>query len=53
MAMKLYEYNGLTYQIADEDLHRYPGAKLVEKPKTKAKAKPENKARTVKNKAKG
>lgn len=48
MALKIYKWRGYTYQIADEDLHLYPGAVEVEN-KTEAKAKkaPANKARKV------
>lgn len=51
MALKLYKWRGSTWQIADEDLHRYPGAVPV-KPETEKKKKvPANKARDeVKNK---
>ena len=48
--LKIYEWRGFTWQIADEDLHLYPGAKEV-KPKKKAEPKkPANKSRAVKNK---
>lgn len=43
--MKKYMWNGHKYQIADEDLHLYPGAEPVEKPVMKSAAKPKNKAR--------
>lgn len=46
MALKEYEWRGGTWQIADEDLHFYPGAKLVEaEPKVKEKKTPANKTR--------
>ena len=57
MAMKNYEWRGFTYQIADEDLEKYPGAVPVEekkkedpKPETKEKKAPLNKSRLAKNK---
>ena len=40
MAMKIYRWHGSTFQIADEDLDRYPGAELVAPPKAPEK-KPE------------
>ena len=45
--LKKYRWNGYTYKIADEDLHKYPGAIPVEAkkaPETKAAAEPKNKA---------
>lgn len=46
MALKIYKWRGYTYQIADEDLHLYPGAEPVEtKSKVKAKKIPVNKSR--------
>ena len=56
MALKEYYWRGSTWQIADEDLGRYPGAVPVgQKPKETAKKRmttpPANKSRrTVKNK---
>lgn len=56
MAMKNYEWRGFVYQIADEDLEKYPGAVPVEekkedpKPETKEKKAPLNKSRLAKNK---
>lgn len=51
--MKEYKWRGLTYQIADEDLDKYPGAILIGEPVDKAAAKPKNKARKpAKNKEK-
>ena len=53
MAMKIYRWHGSTFQIADEDLDRYPGAELVappkapekklEKPEVKSEEKPPSK----------
>ena len=40
MALKTYKWNGATWQIDDKDLHRYPGAVLVE-PEKKQEEKPE------------
>lgn len=49
--MKIYKWRGFTYQIADEDLHLYPGAELVE-PKKEPKKEPQDKVRkTPANKA--
>ncbi len=45
MALKEYKWRGYTYQIADEDLKYYPGAKPINKPEAKAKKAPANKAR--------
>ena len=46
MALKIYKWRGYTYQIADEDLHLYPGAEPVEtKSKVKEKKTPANKSR--------
>lgn len=42
--MKVYEWRGHHYQIADSDLKYYPGAVEVKEPKTKAKEEPKNKA---------
>lgn len=53
MALKEYRWRGSTWQIADEDLHRFPGAVPVnEKPKSteKKRTNPANKRREVKNK---
>lgn len=48
--VKQYSWHGSTWQIADEDLHRFPGAVPVEKPEEKKKT-PANKGRKeVKNK---
>lgn len=46
MALKTYKWNGSTWQIDDKDLHRYPGAVLVEKEEKKEKQKedPANKS---------
>lgn len=55
--MKVYRWHGHTYQIAEEDLFRYPGAVPVEpevpkakeeKPEPKKKAAPKNKSRQKK-----
>lgn len=43
MALKTYKWNGATWQIDDKDLHRYPGAVLVEK-EEKQKKDPANKS---------
>lgn len=52
--MKIYEWRGFQYQIADEDLKFYPGAVEVKEKKveteTKAKEAPKNKASQKKNK---
>ena len=48
--MREYEWNGRTYQIADEDLCSYPGA--VPTQKQKAAEAPKNKVRPVKDKSK-
>ena len=49
--MKQYKWRGSTWQIADEDLHRYPGAVPAETETEKKKKAPANKARReVKNK---
>ena len=49
--MKEYRWRGSTYQIADEDLHRYPGAELIEAKKPDAKKRePQNKSRRAPNK---
>ena len=37
MALREYEWRGSTWQIADEDLVRYPGAVPVWKPEEKEK----------------
>lgn len=42
MALKTYKWNGATWQIDDKDLHRYPGAVLVE-PEKKQEEKQEEK----------
>lgn len=53
--LKIYEYNGLTYQF--EEGEQPEGAKLVEQPEAEEEqpevkeAKPANKARTARNKA--
>ena len=54
MAMKIYRWHGSTFQIADDDLDRYPGAELiapkapakapVKAPEKKAEVKPEEKS---------
>lgn len=51
--LREYRWNGNTWQIADEDLHMYPGAELVEPAKDKAKKRettPQNKSRRTQNK---
>lgn len=52
--LKIYKWRGSTWQIDDKDLHRYPGAVLVEKEKdapAEKKKQPANKTRKeVKNK---
>lgn len=48
MALNLYRWKGLTWQIDDKDLRRYPGAVLIEQPKAdseKKKTNPANKSR--------
>ena len=35
MALREYRWNGLTWQIADEDIALYPGAVPVERPEAK------------------
>lgn len=51
MAMKIYKWHGNTYQIADEDLDRYPGAVPVEpKKEKKAEKAPSNKSRKAADK---
>lgn len=46
MALKEYKWRGGIWQIADEDLHLYPGAEPAEaKPKAKEKKTPANKSR--------
>ncbi len=49
MALKEYEWNGRVYQIADEDVPKYPGAVPVEKkavePEAKKAKAPANKSR--------
>ena len=46
MALREYRWRGYTWQIADEDIAKYPGAELVQpvKPKEKRKT-PANKSR--------
>ena len=39
MALKTYKWNSATWQIDDKDLHRYPGAVLVEEEEKKEKQK--------------
>ena len=48
MALREYRWRGNTWQIADEDLAKYPGAVLVEpvQPKQKRQT-PANKSRRV------
>ena len=55
--MKKYKWRGVTYQIADEDLWKYPGAVPVhpevpkaaeEEPKSKKKTPAKNKSRQKK-----
>ena len=44
--LKIYRWRGHTYQIAEEDLDKYPGAVPVEKEKkktTKSRRSPKNK----------
>lgn len=54
MALRIYEWRGKTYQIAEEDLGMFPGAKPVDgeekKPAPKKKKTPANKARQTENK---
>lgn len=46
MALKEYIWRGTTWQIADEDLPRYPGAVPVRKPdEEKNRRSPANKSR--------
>ena len=42
--LKEYRWRGYTWQIAEEDLDKYPGAILVE-PLKKSNKKPQNKSR--------
>lgn len=50
MALREYRWRGFTWQIADEDLDKYPGAVPVEPlPKKKTKA-PTKSRRAPKNK---
>lgn len=44
MALREYWWRGSTWQIADEDLHKYPGAVPVDAP-PKQKRTPANKSR--------
>lgn len=49
--LREYYWRGNTWQIADEDLGKYPGAVLVSaEPKEKKKQTPANKTRRSKNK---
>ena len=52
--LKEYKWRGYTWQIADEDLHLYPGAEEVKPkkktPSTKSKRTPANKSRRAPNK---
>ena len=52
MAMKEYRWRGSTWQIADEDLPRYPGAELIKPAKdvSQKRATPQNKSRRAQNK---
>lgn len=52
MALKEYRWRGYTWQIADEDLAKYPGAELVEAPKQEKKKanRPTKSRRAPKNK---
>lgn len=52
MALREYRWRGNTWQIADEDLPKYPGAVLVESEQKKQKraAVPNKSRRTPKNK---
>lgn len=43
--LREYRWRGSTWQIADEDIHRYPDAKLVEAPKKEKKKETKNKTR--------
>ena len=43
MALKTYKWNGSTWQIDDKDLHRYPGAVLVEPEKKQEEKQEEQK----------
>ena len=46
MALREYRWRGFTWQIADEDVHMYPGAVPVEPmPKEKNNAQVKNKSR--------
>ena len=46
MALKEYRWRGYTWQIADEDLHHYPGAEPIEPAKQNEKKRtPQNKSR--------
>ena len=44
MALREYKWRGFTWQIADEDLDKYPGAVLVT-PDEKKQKRPANKSR--------
>lgn len=49
--LKKYKWRGHTWQIADEDVHLYPGAEPIEeKTEPKKTKEPANKSRQVKNK---
>ena len=50
--LKNYRWRGYTWQIADEDLPKYPGAVLIEpaKDETKKRTVPANKSRRAQNK---
>lgn len=53
MALKEYRWRGSTWQIADEDLPRYPGAELIVPAKDVSKKRsetPQNKSRRAQNK---
>ena len=53
MALKEYRWRGSTWQIADEDLHHYPGAELIVKAKDvsqKRATTPQNKSRRAQDK---
>jgi len=45
MALREYLWRGFTWQIADEDLHLYPGAKPVKRAPAEKKKAPANKSR--------
>lgn len=45
MALRIYKWRGYTWQIADEDIDKYPGAVLANPTQTKKKTAPSTKSR--------